>query len=248
MILIFRPFLMRFSLSGILFSVLRRLEQQMGLKLFAQFLHKLSKQMSFQEYPVCDGHRQGPRLLSEFGIDCTVSQLNPAWLRGKMLAAFGNPSVTIAKHPADSFLHGVSSHRETANSEAKPWCCGGIPTLQIFPLAYRFQWLFASGLCRTVPGAKWFKTTATLPGQAQIDGFCFNPSLDRKTGSDIRTPAAWSCYTALLWPFILEHKEEVCVRSFQHRKWQAQAYTVGCFLCHHYSVLTFFLAFISPVF
>jgi len=139
MILIFRPFLMRFSLSGILFSVLRRLEQQMGLKLFAQFLHKLSKQMSFQEYPVCDGHRQGPRLLSEFGIDCTVSQLNPAWLRGKMLAAFGNPSVTIAKHPADSFLHGVSSHRETANSEAKPWCCGGIPTLQIFPLAYRFQ-------------------------------------------------------------------------------------------------------------
>lgn len=31
-----------------------------------------------------------------------------------MLSAFGNPSVSIAKQPADSLLHGVSSHRETA--------------------------------------------------------------------------------------------------------------------------------------
>lgn len=68
-ILIFRPFTMRFSLSRIPFSILRRLEQQMGLKWLAQILHKLSNQMSFQERPVSDGQRQGLRLLSEFRIE-----------------------------------------------------------------------------------------------------------------------------------------------------------------------------------
>lgn len=88
MVLIFRPFLVRFSLSRIPFSVLRRLEQQMGLKRFAQFLHKFSNQMSFQECPVSGGHRQGLRLLSEFRIDCTVSQFNPVWLEGKSPCSF----------------------------------------------------------------------------------------------------------------------------------------------------------------
>lgn len=67
-----------------------------------------------------------------------ASLIQSGW-RGKFLAAFGNPSVTITKHPADSLLCGASSHREIANSEAKsPWC-GGIATLQVFPLAYQFQ-------------------------------------------------------------------------------------------------------------
>ena len=34
----------------------------------------------------------------------------------------------------------------------------------------------------------------------------------------------------MLWPFILEHKEEVCSQSFQHQKWQAWAHAAGCFL------------------
>lgn len=55
----------------------------MGVKWLAQFLHKHGNQMSFQEYPVSVGQRQGLGLLSEFGIDCTPSQRNPAWLTGE---------------------------------------------------------------------------------------------------------------------------------------------------------------------
>lgn len=64
-----------------------------------------------------------------------ASVIQSGW-RGKVPAAFGNPSVTIAKHPADSLLCGASSQREIANSEAKLLWCGGIPTLQVFPPAY----------------------------------------------------------------------------------------------------------------
>lgn len=111
----------------------------MGLKWFAQFLHKFSNQMSFQECPMPGGHRQGLRLLSEFRI-LLASLIQSGW-RGKVPAAFGNPSVTIAKHPADSLWCGASSHRGIANSEAKSSWCGGIPTLQVFSPAYQFQWL-----------------------------------------------------------------------------------------------------------
>lgn len=107
----------------------------MGLKWFAQFLHKFSNQMSFQESPVPGGHRQGLRLLSEFRI-LLASLIQSGWRR-RVLAAFGNPTVTIAKH--DSLLCGASSHREIANREAKSLWCGGIPTLQVFPPAYQFQ-------------------------------------------------------------------------------------------------------------
>lgn len=185
MILIFRPFLVIFSLSRILFSVLRRLEQQMGLKWFAQFLHKLGTQMSFQECPVSDGHRQGLRLLSEFGIDCTVSKLYPAWLKGKNVCSFWQSQCDHCK--ASSWQLAAWSQQPQGNSQqwsqvVVVWWhsyFANLPTSLSIPMTR-----FASGPCRTVPGAKWFKIAATLPSQTQIDGFCFNPSLDRKTGSD----------------------------------------------------------------
>lgn len=116
-------------------------------------------------------------------------------------------------------------------------CFVNFPTSLSVPVT-----LFASGLCGTVPGAKWFKTTATLLSQAQtvMDFPLIHPWTENWIWQ-MHTPAARSCSTAVLWPFILEHKEEVCSWSFQHLKWQAQAYTAGCFLCHHYSILTCFL-------
>lgn len=121
----------------------------MGLKWFAQSLHKFSNQMSFQESPVPGGHRHSLRLLREFRI-WLASLIQSGWRR-KVLTAFGNPSVTIAKHPTGSLLCGASSHREIANSEAKLSWCGGIPTLQVFPPAYQFQWLSLPVGCAEQP-------------------------------------------------------------------------------------------------
>lgn len=157
----------------------------MGLKWFAQFFHKLGNQMSFQECLVSDGHRQGLRLLSEFGIDCTVSQLYPAWPKGKNVCSFWQSQCDHCK--ASSWQLAAWSQQPQGNSQqwsqlVVVWWhsyFANLPTSLSIPMT-----LFASGPCRTVPGAKWFKTAATLPSQAQIDGFCFNPSLDRKTGSD----------------------------------------------------------------
>lgn len=149
--LIFRPFLVRFSLSRILFCVLGRLQQQMGLKWFAQFLCKLSKQMSSQECPASGGHRQTLRPRSEFGIECAAASLIQPGQGAETRAAFGNPSVATEKHPADSLLRGVGSHGELATREAKPWWCGGIPALQIFPLAYPFQRLSLPAAVRNSP-------------------------------------------------------------------------------------------------
>lgn len=174
-----------FSLSRILFSLLRRLEQQMGLKWFAQFLHKFTNQMSFQECPVSGGHRQGLRLLSEFRIDCTVSQFNPVWLEGRIPCSFWQSQRD--HYEASSWQLAVWSRQPQEDSQQWGqvtvvwWHCyfASLPTGLKVPVTF-----FASGPCRAAPRAKWFKTTATLPSQAQTDGFCFNPSLDRKAGSD----------------------------------------------------------------
>lgn len=161
--LVFRPFLARFSLSRILFSVLRRLEQQMGLKWFAQFLHKLSNQMSLQECPASGGHRQALRPWSELGIECAAASSVQPGRGAETQAAFGSPSVTTEKHPADSSLRGVGSHGELATREAEPWWCGGIPALQIFPLAYPFQWCSLPAAVRSSPWSHMIQEHSYAP-------------------------------------------------------------------------------------
>lgn len=177
-----------------------------------------------------------------------VSQFNPVWLEGKSAYSFWQSQCDHCK--ASNWQLAMWSQQPQGDSQQwgqviMVWWhsyFASLPTSLSVPVTF-----FASGLCRAAPGAKWFKTTATLPSQVQTDGFCFNSLLVQKSWIwQICTPATWSCnYGHLLWPvpwpFILEHKEKVCSQSFQQLKWQAEAYTAGCFLCHDYSVLTCFL-------
>lgn len=144
----------RFSLSRILFSVLRRLEQQMGLKWLAQFLHKHGNQMSFQEYPVSDGQRWGLGHLSEFGIDCSLSHCNPAWLMGEK--CFQLSATPVWALPSSQLtaccMESAATGRQQRSQIMVVWWHSyftNLPTSLLVSVT-----LFASGLFRTGPGAE----------------------------------------------------------------------------------------------